>query len=1027
MRPNLIEKNIRKPMLFCANFPNCLKKALKDCLSTLLLIAFPAVFVQAATVSCPMDYTVQLPAGQCAVPIFYDTLAWSSTVEVVDTFFFPLPGTLLETGTTEVFLTTLDLNGDLSTCSFFVTILSGNSTALECPSSVFVGLENQCERALEVGEILGNSTCPGDYLLQRLTNTSFQSPAEVSAQDIGTPVTVRVINVETLAQCETEVFVTGGTPPAIACPPNINIFCNQPTDSSFTGVPTLVGCYDSVGLFYSDVVQNTVCPDSITFQIKRTWTAVDPVGTQTTCLQLVTAFRFDASQVVFPPDFDGLDSPKLSCNDSMSYLQLAATANTGIPMFENYPVESDIHCKTAVSYLDFVTPLCGDGFLIKREWKVVELCTPLTVRDTQYIYVVDSLAPAFQLPDSLFFSLSSVCSDSLRLPPAEITTECSSYTTNMATPWGSFPTNGGWTVPNQPSGYYPVVYTLTDACGNAGTDTVVVAIQDTTLVSCPPDVEVSCDFFFDTIFPALQIADFETLAELGMPVFPDNCEFGVSETDTVVINSCGVGHLERRMSSQGAMETMTCVQRVNIAHQSDFEVLFPADTSICLSPNLADEGEPVLIHATCEQLSTASTDMIVQSGLQGCYTIFRTWTVTNNCIFNGDTGIPDPSTGDRRFADGGDGYIEYTQTIHVNHNAPISFPNGCELPDLNLGTGVCEAPVTLTPPIVTGCGSSFDVAVAGELGTQTGSTVSVTPGEYDVVFTATDECGKMKSCSTTFQVLDLVPPTLLCKQNPVVVELMPNGQVTVWANDLVESASDNCGSNLSLSYSPNSVVGSQDFFCCQDEGLQTLVVWTEDAYGNQSWCEAEVIIQASMSSCDCNPTIQGTVEMEVGLPIPDVDTDGDLSTNADVTDQLGAYTISVAPIGTDVEVAPFRNDDPLNGVTTFDMVVIRKHILGVDTLDSPYKIIAADVNGSGAVTTADLVEIRKLVLQVTTELPNDMPSWRFVDASFVFPNPLNPFQTPFPQSILLNNVVQGVFDLDFIGIKLGDVNGSATP
>lgn len=50
--------------------------------------------------------------------------------------------------------------------------------------------------------------------------------------------------------------------------------------------------------------------------------------------------------------------------------------------------------------------------------------------------------------------------------------------------------------------------------------------------------------------------------------------------------------------------------------------------------------------------------------------------------------------------------------------------------------------------------------------------------------------------------------------------------------------------------------------------------------------------------------------------------------------------------------------------------MIQKHILGIQTLTSPYKIIAADVNNSQAITAKDISDIRKVILGVTNEFPN---------------------------------------------------------
>jgi hypothetical protein len=56
--------------------------------------------------------------------------------------------------------------------------------------------------------------------------------------------------------------------------------------------------------------------------------------------------------------------------------------------------------------------------------------------------------------------------------------------------------------------------------------------------------------------------------------------------------------------------------------------------------------------------------------------------------------------------------------------------------------------------------------------------------------------------------------------------------------------------------------------------------------------------------------------------------------------------------------------------------LIQRHILGIQPLNSAYKMIAADATNDGKVTAADLTELRKLILGITNELPNNA-SWRF--------------------------------------------------
>ena len=91
----------------------------------------------------------------------------------------------------------------------------------------------------------------------------------------------------------------------------------------------------------------------------------------------------------------------------------------------------------------------------------------------------------------------------------------------------------------------------------------------------------------------------------------------------------------------------------------------------------------------------------------------------------------------------------------------------------------------------------------------------------------------------------------------------------------------------------------------------------------------------------------------------------------------------VLPMGGDYTITPEKDMNPLNGVSTFDLVLISKHILGITQFDTPYKYIAADVNKSGSITAFDMVQLRQLILNITSEFPNN-DSWRFVEGGYEF-------------------------------------------
>ncbi len=172
--------------------------------------------------------------------------------------------------------------------------------------------------------------------------------------------------------------------------------------------------------------------------------------------------------------------------------------------------------------------------------------------------------------------------------------------------------------------------------------------------------------------------------------------------------------------------------------------------------------------------------------------------------------------------------------------------------------------------------------------------------------------------------------------------------------------------------------------------------------------------------------IAGTIKTEAGQGIAEVEVCNQPLQN---TDPNGEYAILFGAQCLSSGIRPVLNSDPLNGVSTFDLVLINKHILGLDSLNSPYKLIAADANNSRSITTFDIVTLRKLILGLDQTFPNSN-SWRFIPNDFTFPNPNNPFSTIFPEvanpSLPAQPPAQPIA-VHFTGLKVGDVNGSASP
>ena len=154
------------------------------------------------------------------------------------------------------------------------------------------------------------------------------------------------------------------------------------------------------------------------------------------------------------------------------------------------------------------------------------------------------------------------------------------------------------------------------------------------------------------------------------------------------------------------------------------------------------------------------------------------------------------------------------------------------------------------------------------------------------------------------------------------------------------------------------------------------------------------------------------------------------STNTIYTDSTGSYQFALLKVGNYKLKASKNNDiNKTNGVTSLDLALVQSHILQKNILNSPYKLIAADVNGDGKVTALDLVYMKRLILGLDTTFTNtstkEQRLWAFVDSSYKFPDTTNPF--PFKDSISYTGLNANQTNQTFIGIKLGDVNWDWNP
>lgn len=295
---------------------------------------------------------------------------------------------------------------------------------------------------------------------------------------------------------------------------------------------------------------------------------------------------------------------------------------------------------------------------------------------------------------------------------------------------------------------------------------------------------------------------------------------------------------------------------------------------------------------------------------------------------------------------------------------------------------------------------------------------------------------------------DTIAPTLICKgDSHFIMDQFCTTEFT--AEDLIDSVSDNSQYYELGIRKACTGVGFPEYnsitFYIGETALPGTEIWARDSSGNTATCTIDLFIldngfcdpgsRLYFKTVDNNDPIDGVYTQIKGQNCQMDSLDYRIPGNSSYgafwfSSQTGlwmSYFCFAPSVGYNYDISPDRNDNPLNGVTTYDLTLISKHVLGITPLDSPYKIIAADVNQDGKVTTFDILLLRKLILGLSTQLPNGK-SWRFIPANYVFPNPSNPFDPGFPEKITITNAAEyNCASHEFLGIKIGDLNFTASP
>jgi hypothetical protein len=635
-------------------------------------------------------------------------------------------------------------------------------------------------------------------------------------------------------------------------------------------------------------------------------------------------------------------------------------------------------------------------------------------------------------------------------------------------------------IPNNP---IQVILRVTDESGNSNECMVNVEVQDKlpASIEAPDDITVTCQFPFDEddlfifgkvvpvdnpndIFdPSLDPRDSIFIDDPGNDISGpelrgldgfayDNCEVTIDVQDSIDIESCGTGTIRRTFMAMGAGNIMQAidVQTITFINPAPFEpsnIDFPEDVVLINNCNLGSdltpdfiesefpgEGFPTFEGEECAQVATSFNDALFpidDPNDPACFKILRTWKILDWCTYE----------------TGGDQPYESTQVIKVMNNVAPEFTLPCTDTSLISIDGDCDSRfVDLIQDAEDDCTANENLVFDWRIdafndgsfdffGTGKDASDDYPVGSHRIQWSVSDQCGNVTTCSYIFTILSEKGPTPICRN--LTVGLMPvdsdgdgeddEGMLDIFSSQFDAGSFHACGFDVTTSFSEDPM-DTVLTLTCEDLGSPEIEIWVHAENGTQSFCRTYVIVQANNACGPDNngPTfpIAGNISNPISQEVmSDLDVALEGAQEIVETDDEGNYKFSPMPEGGQYKVMPDRTGDILNGVSTFDILLIQQHILGMNQIESPYTLIAADVNNDSRITGSDIIDLRKAILGITTEFPNNT-SWRYANQQYQFSG--DPLNDNFDEHFGINNLNSPMTGVDFYAMKVGDINGSVS-
>ena len=698
---------------------------------------------------CPIAISVNNAIGECGANVTWTAPTASDNCGVASMTADHVNGSFFDAGTTTVTYTVTDVNGNLATCSFTVTVVDKEDPQIICPANFTQDNDpGVCEAIVTLPAPVDLSdNCPG------VTYTS--APVSGSAFPLGTTtVTYEATDAAgRTASCTFEVTVVDAEAPDITCPANISQDNDTDECSAIVTLPSATAddlCSLPVTVSNNAPAGNEfpVGPTTVTF------TATDDAGNTATCSITVTVD--DAQDPIIsgcPGNITETTDPG-NCDAVVNWTAPTASDNCSATITASHdPGDKFPKGTTTVTY----TAEDGAGNTATCSFDIT---------------VADDEAPQLECPADVTVQIPAGTTSGVvnNIPLFSLYDNCGVDTsywhfTGATTNDGNGVNASGATFN---LGVTAVTYFAEDAAGNMGNCAFTVTVEEENLL------EITC--------PGNQASVND----------PGNCSAAFSGLAAMVIPASGATNLSYQLSG-----ATTGSGNGNVPGGTDFNAgtttvtytTFNSAGNVTCSftAKVTDDEDPVISGCPLTNLTSVN-----DPGDCGAVVTWPAPTVSDNCGVIAFTVSQTPGT----FFDAETTPVEYVAVDASGNVSKCEFKvivEDTEKPvftvcpgnfTVNTDPGNCAAFVAWAAPAATDNCSAILTA------TNQPGTFAV--GTSQVQYTATDPSGNMATCSFKITVVDNQPPFIFNIPSNLVVLTQPDecGAIVSWP---MPGAQDNCG------------------------------------------------------------------------------------------------------------------------------------------------------------------------------------------------------------------------------------------